>query len=194
MGIKETREIILSTAAKLFSRYGFYKTSMDEISKMSRRAKGSLYYHFPSKELLFKEVVASEIENLKSQLAPVVNDFSLYANEKLKKYLTLRMEILNESENYKETLKADFFEHFDFIDDLRKDLDNWEKVQMRNIILQGVKENIFADMGDKLEVMLDVFVMVQKSLETPFLLQGKFEDFHPYFDDLLSILIKGLGK
>ena len=194
MGVTETREKILTTAGKLFGRYGFYKTSIDEISRMSRRAKGSLYYHFPSKEILFKEVVASEMEHLKSQLLPVVNDFSLYANEKLKKYLTRRMEVLSESENYKETLKADFYEHFDFIDDLRKELDIWEKEQLKKIIQQGVEENIFADMNDKIEVMLDVFLMVQKGMEIPFLLQRKFEYYHPYFDDLLNILIKGLGK
>ncbi len=35
------------------------------------------------------------------------------------------MEIINSAANYHETLKADFFEHFDFIDKLRDDLDKW---------------------------------------------------------------------
>jgi len=36
--------------------------------------------------------------------------------------------------------------------------------------------------------------MVLKGLEIPFFLQNKYNDLHPYFDDLLKILIKGLGK
>jgi len=61
MSLDDTRNKILSVANKLFSRFGFHKTSMDEIAKIARKAKGSLYYHFASKEELFKEVVSKEI-------------------------------------------------------------------------------------------------------------------------------------
>ena len=68
MSIDNTKESILSVANKLFSRFGFHKTSMDEIAKIARKAKGSLYYHFASKEDLFREVVSIEMINLKNQL------------------------------------------------------------------------------------------------------------------------------
>jgi len=194
MVIENTRNIILKVADKIFSRYGFHKTSMDEIAKIARKAKGSLYYHFASKEELFTEVVAKEINNLKTQLTIIIVNPDLKADEKIKQYLIKRMEVLNEAANYHETLRADFFEHFDFIDDLRADLDNWEKSQINNIILQGVEEGVFESTNGNMEVLLDVFIMVLKGLEIPFFLQNKYEDYHPYFDDLLKILIKGLGK
>ena len=189
-----TRNKIINVASKLFGHYGFYKTSMDEIARISRKAKGSLYYHFASKEELFTEVVATEINILKSQLVVIVNDKNLRADEKIKRYLIRRMEILNTSANYHETLKADFFEHFDFIDNLRVNLDVWEKEQIKLIMQQGIKENIFADNNGNMEVLLDVFIMVLKGLEIPFLVQKKYDQYSPYFDDLLRILIKGLSK
>ncbi len=189
-----TRNKIIKVASKLFGHYGFYKTSMDEIARISRKAKGSLYYHFASKEELFTEVVATEINILKSQLVVIVNDKNLQADEKIKRYLIRRMEILNTSANYHETLKADFFEHFDFIDNLRVNLDVWEKEQIKLIMQQGIKENIFADNNGNMEVLLDVFIMVLKGLEIPFLVQKKYDQYSPYFDDLLRILIKGLSK
>ena len=194
MAIEDTREKILIVANKLFSRFGFHKTSMDEIAKIARKAKGSLYYHFASKEELFKEVVAKEIDNLKSNLSIIVNDKDLKANEKIKQYLIKRMAILHNASNYHETLKADFFEHFDFIDDLRKELDDWEKEQIKKIIEQGIEENIFKKQNANMDVILDVFIMVLKGLEIPFFLQDKYDELHPYFDDLLLILIKGLSK
>ena len=118
MSIDNTKDSILSVATRLFSRFGFHKTSMDEIAKIARKAKGSLYYHFASKEELFREVVSIEMTNLKNQLAIIVSNPDLNASEKIKNYLIKRMEILNSAANYHETLKADFFEHFDFIDDL----------------------------------------------------------------------------
>jgi len=194
MSVDKTKETIISVANKLFGRFGFHKTSMDEIAKIARKAKGSLYYHFSSKEELFTAVVSTEIENLKTQLSIIINEKSLRADEKIKRYLIKRMEVLNTAANYHETLKADFFEHFNFIDDLRNELDIWEKKQIQNIIYQGIDEGIFEPRNGDINVLLDVFIMVLKGLEIPFFLQNKYKDLHPYFDDLLKILIKGLGK
>ena len=192
MALEETRDKILSVANKLFSRFGFHKTSMDEIARIARKAKGSLYYHFASKEDLFKEVVSKEITNLKVQLSVIVNNSDLSASGKMKAYLIKRMEILNDAANYHETIKADFFEHFDFIDDLRNELDEWEKANLKKIISEGAAKGEFAIIGD-LEVLLDVFIMVLKGLEIPFFLQGKYEKYSPHFESLMGILTKGLA-
>lgn len=193
MSIDRTKESILSVADKLFSRFGFHKTSMDEIAKIARKAKGSLYYHFASKEELFKEVVSIEMINLKNQLSSIVNNPDLTSSEKVKKYLVTRMEVLNSAANYHETLKADFFEHFHFIDDLRTELDVWEKESLKKIILQGAEKGEFALIGD-IDVLLDVFIMVIKGLEIPFFLQNKYEKYAPHFDTLIEILTKGLSQ
>jgi len=192
MAIEDTRDKILSVANKLFSRFGFHKTSMDEIAKIARKAKGSLYYHFASKEDLFKEVVSTELINLKSQLSIIIDDTDLSASGKMKKYLIKRMEVLNDAANYHETLKADFFEHFHFIDDLRNELDELEKENLKKIINQGVETGEFMPIAD-MEVLLDVFIMVMKGLEIPFFLQGKYTKYAPLFEGLMSILTKGLA-
>ena len=186
MALEETRDKILSVANKLFSRFGFHKTSMDEIARIARKAKGSLYYHFASKEDLFKEVVSKEIANLKVQLSVIVNNSDLSASGKMKAYLIKRMEILNDAANYHETIKVDF------IDDLRNELDEWEKANLKKIISEGAAKGEFAIIGD-LEVLLDVFIMVLKGLEIPFFLQGKYEKYSPHFESLMGILTKGLA-
>jgi AcrR family transcriptional regulator len=193
MALDDTRKKILSVANKLFSRFGFHKTSMDEIAKIARKAKGSLYYHFASKEELFKEVVSKEIMSLKDQLSVIINNNDLSASDKIKKYLFRRMEILNDAANYHETLKADFFEHFDFIDDLREELDEWEKESLRKILLQGVETKEFAAIGD-MDILLDVFMIVLRGLEIPFFLQNKYEKYSPYVEGLIGILIRGVAS
>jgi len=193
MSIEETRYKIVSVATKLFSRFGFHKTSMDEIAKISRKAKGSLYYHFASKEELFKEVVLKEMNILRGKLSIIVDNGELDATEKLKKYLLKRMEVLNGAANYHETLKADFFEHFDFIDGLRDDLDDWEKESIKKMIIEGINNGEFASIKE-MDVLLDMFIMVLKGLEIPFFLQDRYEKYSPYFEDLMRILTKGLAK
>lgn len=192
MAVEATRDKIVNVANKLFGKFGFHKTSMDEIAKIARKAKGSLYYHFASKEELFRVVVSREIINLKNQLNVIVLDKEMTSSDKLKQYLVKRMQVLNNAANYHETLKADFFEHFDFIDDVRHELDEWEKASLKVIVLQGIENGEFAEIAD-MEVLLDILVMVLKGLEIPFFLQDKYDDFSPHFEGLMKILTKGLA-
>ncbi|OFX88038.1 MAG: hypothetical protein A2W99_11210 [Bacteroidetes bacterium GWF2_33_16] len=193
MQIDQTKETIVTVANKLFSRFGFQKTSMDEIAKTARKAKGSLYYHFASKEDLFKEVIKREMISIQEQLIVIINNPELNAIGKLKSYLILRMELINKAANYHETLKEDFYLNYRFIDDVRKDADKWEIDNLRVILMQGMNEGYF-DKNMNLEVLLEILIMILKGLEIPFFLQDKYSIYSTYFDDLIGILIKGLAK
>lgn len=192
--VDKTREKIIQVAGKLFGHYGFYKTSMDEIAKTARKAKGSLYYHFSSKEELFKEVVSKEIQHLKNELLVIAENNSLNSKEKIKKYLLKRMDVLSDASNYHETIKADLYEHFEFVDDLRASFDNWEKRIIKDAIETGIKTNEFDVKISETDAIIDVFLMVLKGLEIPFFIQGKFQKYSPYLGDMLNILIKGISK
>jgi len=103
------------------------------------------------------------------------------------------MEELKGATNYHETIRADFFENFDFIDDIRKDLDNWEKEKISMILTEGLeKEEFEAEVSTK--VLGEVLIMVLKGMEIPFFLQAKYEEYNPYFEDLSKILLKGLRR
>lgn len=193
MRVDTTKDTILKVANRLFSRFGFHKTSMDEIAKIARKAKGSLYYHFASKEDLYKEVITGEINNLKNQLTLIFEEPDVSAFEKLRNYLMKRMEVLNHSANYQETLKADFFEQFHFVDDLRTELEMWEKENIKKIIHQGINSGEFV-LDVEVDATTDIFLMVLKGLEIPFFLQNKYEKYTPHFEGLISILKKGVTK
>lgn len=140
---------------------------------------------------MFAEVVSQEIEHLKMELSLIVTDKNLRADGKLRKFLLKELEILNNATNYHENLKADFYEHFDFLDNLRNDLDTWGKIQLKNILQQGINEGIFSKQNVDMEILLDVFIMVSRGVEIPFFLQGKYNKLKPHFNDLLQIIIKG---
>ena len=193
MSITKTRNSILTVADILFSRFGFHKTSMDEIAKTARKAKGSLYYHFATKEDLFKEVLAIELNKMKSRLMSIIDNPNINASEKIRSYFKKKMKNLNTSANYKEILKADFFEHFHFVDDLRNELDEWEENNLKKIILQGVNSGEFVLSAD-IHTLVGVITMTMKGLEIPFFLQDKYKKFSQHFDGLITILIKGLLK
>ncbi len=67
------RERILEAAAELIVRWGYKKTTVDDIAKQAGVAKGTIYLHWKTREELFKAVLIHEelelMEDLKQRIA-----------------------------------------------------------------------------------------------------------------------------
>lgn len=59
---------IKQAARELFFRFGFSKTSMDDIARQSGLAKPSLYYYYPNKEAIFDDVVLEEAQSFMDEI------------------------------------------------------------------------------------------------------------------------------
>lgn len=67
------RECILVEAAKIFARFGFKKTSIDEIAKEAGVGKGTVYLAAESKEELFYQVLHREVRAWQAACAKVID-------------------------------------------------------------------------------------------------------------------------
>jgi AcrR family transcriptional regulator len=67
------RECILLEAAKMFARFGFKKTSIDEIAREAGVGKGTVYLTADSKEELFYQVLHREVRAWQAECAKVVD-------------------------------------------------------------------------------------------------------------------------
>lgn len=188
-----TKETFLKIAGKAFGRYGFSKTSMDDIAKTARKAKGSLYYHFESKDALFREVVAAELNFLKEELTVIFQMENKSTCEILKAYMLKRMQILKASLNYQETLRPEFYEFYEFLNDLRVEMDAWEKGQVERLLQRGLTTGEL-ELPGTVSVYAEVLVMMLKGLETPFFLQGEYDRLQAHFDNLIGVISKGISK
>lgn len=59
------RESIIKNATILFRKKGYGASSMDEISAAAEVSKRTLYNHFPSKKILFREIVKIEFQKIR---------------------------------------------------------------------------------------------------------------------------------
>ena len=57
------KDQIKEASKELFFRFGFHKTSMDDIARQSGMAKPTLYYYYPKKESIFEDIVFEEAQN-----------------------------------------------------------------------------------------------------------------------------------
>ena len=58
------RARILDAAFDVFSRLGYRDTAMDEIANQAQTSKGGIYFHFPTKESIFLELMRTTADRL----------------------------------------------------------------------------------------------------------------------------------
>ncbi|WP_052733082.1 TetR/AcrR family transcriptional regulator [Hymenobacter terrenus] len=89
----DRRSTILTAAAACFARFGYTKTTLEDIGQAVQLNKASLYYYFPGKEELFMAVVLEESARFQATLAEQVRQLptpaaqvSHYLVERLRYY------------------------------------------------------------------------------------------------------------
>lgn len=187
----EVKEAIVNVARHIFSRFGFRKTTMDEIAIASRKGKSSIYYYFASKEEIFQAVVEKEAEILKQELILATNPNDTPA-QKLKTHVLVRMRSMEKLANYYSAIKDDFLGHLDFIEKIRKKYDQEEIQIMENILVEGVKNGMFEI--DDTSLAAIAIVTALKGMEIPLFWGVEEKDLETRLDRLIHILFHGVMK
>ena len=191
MKIDNTKDQIIKVARQIFSKFGFQKTTVDEIAKAAHKAKGSVYYYFKNKEELFQSVVEKEFQTLRTELIKAI-DAGGDAKEKLTNYITVRMKTLSELSNIYDALKNDYLNYLGFIEHIREKYDNEEIVLVKSILTTGVINNEF-DIEEEEQTAFTI-VTALKGLEIPLFLNNKYNGLEHRLEFMINILIRGIEK
>jgi len=65
---------VLAAALEVFGRYGFRKTSMDEVARSADISRQGLYLYFASKEALFRAAVRQELDTALGDASRCLNE------------------------------------------------------------------------------------------------------------------------
>jgi len=65
---------VLAIALEVFGRYGFRKTSMDEVARSADISRQGLYLYFASKEALFRAAVCQELDTALGDASRCLNE------------------------------------------------------------------------------------------------------------------------
>lgn len=190
MSENDVKSLIIKSATKYFSRFGFHKTTMDEIAKNIHKAKGVLYYYFRSKEELFKEVLKHELNAVKTKLSKISASKNKDYLTMIKEYFLVRLSLLSTAVNYHETLKADFFERYHFVKDVRDDFVEFEYNQLKQILTKANSEGYIKI--SNMESTVNIIMMLINSIEYPLYLQNKYAEYESTIDEIVTMIINSL--
>ena len=140
--IKEKELVITEAARKRFAHYGFSKVTMDEIATDVEMGKASLYYYFPTKEELFRAVLAQEMNELKKNIEIILQE-SETATTKLHQYVEQRMNFFQILLNLGTLSVHSYFDPKSIFKKLFIDLEEVELGLLRKIFDEGKKNKEF---------------------------------------------------
>ena len=95
---KITKNEILLKSSDIFRVKGYHNTSMQDLAEACGLLKGSLYYHFPSKEMLMKDLLFSIHQYMAERIFPIAQDENLTPEERMEKLLKKMGRLLLEKE------------------------------------------------------------------------------------------------
>lgn len=186
------RENIVSAATKIFSRYGFKKTSMEDIARALRMGKSSIYYYFKGKEEIFQAVVDKEANLLRVKVKEILES-GLPVPEKLRSYVKMRMDLIKQLSNYMETLKNDDLMNLELTEKFRKKYDDEEITIVKQMLEEGINRNEIK--VKDLDLSALAIVTAMKGLEIPLVTSTVgVESLNMVIDDMLDILFYGIVK
>jgi len=187
----EKKNAIINSARILFARYGYNKTSVDEIARKSHIAKSTIYSYFRSKEDIFKEVIYQESRILYEEINNAICKES-NPSEKLRAYVITKMKYLKKMVNYYSTLKDEYWEHYSFIEKIRRKSTREELKIVKAILKEGVSRGDFTIK----DVNLTSFAIVTavKGLEYQWAVDFEMSKIHKNIDYLLDVLFNGIKK
>jgi AcrR family transcriptional regulator len=94
---KSTPDAILDAAIDLFIESGFETVSMDTIAQRAGVAKGTLYYHFKSKEGIVDAIVERFVVGAEAAFEAILGDAALGPLEKMKALIDKQTELYGAS-------------------------------------------------------------------------------------------------
>ncbi len=106
--MNKTKRKIFETSMKLFAEKGYDATSIEEITATVGVAKGTLYYHFSSKEEIFNFLIEEGIKLLQNSIDIKTAKYSNYI-DKIKAIVLIQIKIVVKYEDLITILLTQFW-------------------------------------------------------------------------------------
>ncbi|WP_207510388.1 TetR/AcrR family transcriptional regulator [Longitalea luteola] len=133
------REEILNGARELFERFGFKKTTMEDIARQIGKSKSALYYYYKTKEEIFEAVILNDIEASQAKVADAVKKESS-ALSKFRVLFTSLLEDVKYKANKFSIFKTDLYENHFLFENIVKKRDSYIEELIKDILILGISQ------------------------------------------------------
>lgn len=188
--MNRTKRIIFKTAIKLFAEKGYENTGIEEITSVAGFAKGSLYYHFDTKEDLF-DLLLEEGTKLLYNSIEIKFKKCKNALDKLKAMIMIQIKILMRYEEFVTVVINNTLGESSRTIKCQKVVNSYvEKIE--EVIREGIKEGLFFD-GDAEGIAFGIFGITFSSL-LYILKKGRTVTAEQIYESYIQSVVRGITK
>ncbi|THU31537.1 TetR/AcrR family transcriptional regulator [Niastella caeni] len=168
------REEILGGARDLFERFGFKKTTMEDIARQIGKSKSALYYYYKTKEEIFEAVVLNEIATTQAQVAEIVNQESSAA-KKFQVLFTSMLEGVKQKANKFSIFKSDMYENHFLFENIVEKRDSYIEEMLKDILILGISQREVKMMNNaEMSLWARIVNLTLKALSNKIFLEDKY--------------------
>ena len=185
----KTKNLIFESAIKIFSESGYRGSTMDDIATNAGLAKGTLYYHFASKEEIFNFIVEEGLKILQNQVIEI-QDINIGPIEKLIKICRIQLTFLYGYTNFFKVVMSQLWGNENRQNELRQKLRKY--ISEIEINIKGAMENGQIKKGDTELIAFQFFGSLCSSAiyESIHIEKINLEDM---INSTITFTLKGLG-
>lgn len=196
------REEVISAAQRLFQKYGFAKTTMEDIAKVMGRGKSTLYYYYKSKDEIFEAVILKEADEVVSAVLDAIRH-ETSAGMKLRIYFKNSFQIIRSKLNLYGVLRDELINinatlYPKAINKSIKEFNLSEKQVVKEILSLGIENNEFtADLNDNMDLTVYVIITGLRTIAIDLAFDEK--ELYSFIqedklDAMINILFRGIEK
>jgi len=195
----QVRDDILKAARGLIQRFGFRKTTMDDIARAMGKQRSSLYYYFPGKEAVVKALVDNELAEMSREVRKQVTSQTDAAG-RLRKFLIARIEQMALRCKVFGQILPELFSGSDGAPDIfqlseqRRAADETDQRYLAGIILQGIRDGQFRVVSkDEVNHFVHLVFSAMRGIELELVVAPEtMENLKPRLEVAFNILLRGL--
>jgi Transcriptional regulator len=188
--MNKTKRAIFDAAIKIFSENGYGEATMDNIALEAGVAKGTLYYHFKSKEEIFKYIITEGMNIITEQVETAVEkqeDIFL----KLREICRVQLSLVYQNRDFFKVIMSQLWgheiRHLELRASIRKYISNIE-----NYLNEAVEEGLVRPMNSSF--ISFAFFGSLCSTAVYEVVNNSNSDIEILIDDLMKYVLSGIQK
>ena len=186
---QEKLESILNTARKMFARYGLRKTSIEEMARVARVAKATIYSQFGNKDQVYLEILRREKDEIVDKVSASV-DQETFPVDKLIALVKAKFRYMRQATNILNLDREGIENLLPSAESIRNELFESEVDIIHSILKSGIEKGVFYLNYPLLTARAIGHAL--RGFELNWLVQESEERIDRYLDELMAILFYGV--
>lgn len=188
---KKMRASIIDAAQRIFAKFGFKKTTMDEIAHEIHKEKSSIYHYFRGKEQIYVEVVNKELSALEDELHQAL-EREASPQGQLRAFIITRIQCLRRLPNLSDVIRDDSRMHLTSLETLRESYRKSQSRMVSDILRFGIEKGVFHD--KTFDILLLGVLTAFSGIESHCNADNGEAEFEPVVDNVMELVFHGILK